>query len=111
MALLDPISVGSQISPAQKESIHPSTRDRGHQCDLVVYGATLQGWNGNVGNLVAVPASGDAAFPKIHTSEYPAVRAQLDDFTYSPVSNGDRVKFVIVRTSAGDKTARSVTKI
>lgn len=100
---------GSSISPAVKESIHPSTVDHGHSCDLVVYSGTLADWNGRTGNIIANSGLGDAAFPKAQPGEYPAVRASAENFDYAPAS-GDRVRFVIIRDSAGDKIAKAVTR-
>ena len=42
--------------------------------------------------------------------EGPLVRVQLADVTYAP-NQGDRVKFLLYRTSAGDKLAKAVSLI
>jgi hypothetical protein len=49
----------------------------------------------------------DNPLPTIKPGEGPLCRAENSDCTDTP-SQGDRVRFVIVRTSAGDNTAKSV---
>jgi len=48
--------------------------------------------------------------PTQHSGEGPLVRVQLADVTYAP-NQGDRVKFLLYRTSAGDKLAKAVSLI
>ena len=50
------------------------------------------------------------ALPTQHAGEGPLVRVQVSDVTYSP-NQGDRVKFLLYRTSVGDKLAKAVSLI
>jgi hypothetical protein len=103
-------SVGDTLTGDQVNAIYPATYDRGHTSDGVVYSGTL-GWQGRVGIIRPNTGFGDSLFPLIRQGEDPAYcRALAADFTYTP-NNGDRVKFIIVRTSAGDRLARAISLI
>jgi hypothetical protein len=108
MTNLSALNVGATLTAAQIQSIKPSTTDGGSLMDGIVYGGTLTGWDGRVGLLLASVSKGDPAFPKLVPGEYPAVRAHLSDFAFAPTP-GLHCKFLICRTSAGDKVGMLVT--
>jgi hypothetical protein len=103
-------NVGDTISDGDIDSIAPPAVDNGHVAYSTVYSGTLRDWNGEVGIIFADPNQGDASLPTQHSGEGPLVRVQLADVTYAP-TQGDRVKFLLYRTSAGDKLAKAVSLI
>jgi len=103
-------NVGDTLSSGDQATIKPANVDRGSVLHTTVYSGTLRNWNGRTGIVFADSTEGDASLPTQHSGEGPLVRVQLADVTYSP-NQGDRVKFALVHTSAGDKVAKAVSQI
>jgi hypothetical protein len=101
---------GDTLTNSQVNAIFSASVDLGHTCDGIVYGGTLA-WEGEVGIIRPSTGLGDVLFPTIHAGESKThCRALAADFTYSP-NDGNRVKFIVVRTSAGDRLAKAISTL
>jgi len=109
--------IGEQLPAWALAKIIPHM-DAGSSCDGIVYSGT---WDGQ--NIRPDTSLGDALFPKINPGESDnlcrfkwSMAIESNMFWWicylaaQPATEG-RVKFLIMRTSAGDRLARGVTPI
>jgi hypothetical protein len=110
MTDLTGFSVGDQLTSDQMEAIVPARVDRGHVFDGVVYGGAIggRGFDPDQQVYTGTGLIAPTLDLTVRAGEASGVRAGVANITYA-AANGDNVKFLLYRTSAGDKEALLVT--